>query len=95
MPKLKPTEREEINRIVRSCIVGGMERQGLSSSDMARKLSVSEGTIRNRMNNPSDFTVRELVCAAKALKFTPFQAASIILGREITVKEVFDGVLKF
>lgn len=75
-----------------------MEVTGLSADTFWKgetEISVSEGTIRNRMNNPSDFTVRELVCAAKALKFTPFQAASIILGREITVKEVFDGVLKF
>lgn len=95
MPKLKPTEQEEVNRIIRSCITGNMSRQGMDNAEFARRLGVSVSTIQNKMNRPETFTAKELYRASKILKFSPFQAASIVLGRELTVKEVFDGTLKF
>lgn len=95
MPRLKPSDQEAANRIIRSCITGNMDRQGISKTELARHLNIADCTMRNKLDKPDTFTARELYRASKVLKFTPFQAASIILGRELTVKEIFDGVLKF
>lgn len=95
MPKVKPSDQEIANRVIRSCITGNMERQGISKAELARYLNIADCTMRVKLDKPDTFTAKELYRASKVLKFTPFQAASIVLGRELSVKEVFDGILKF
>lgn len=93
MPRLKPSEQEEASRIIRANIAYGMERQHTDNKELAIRLGVDPKTIRNKINRPDTFTFRELRTVAKALKFTPIQAASILLGRELTAKELKDFIL--
>ena len=93
MPKIKPTEQEEANRIVRACISGNMERYMVSEDLMAAKLGVTKRTIQNRRNQPGSFELKDIQRLAKILKFTPIQAASMVLGRDLTNKEIKEFIL--
>lgn len=93
MPKLKPSELEEANRIIRACIAGNMERLAISDEELAKRLGVTRPTIYNKKNRPETFTAKELCRLSNILKFSPIQAASIVLGRDITAKELRDFIL--
>lgn len=93
MPKLKPSEQEERNRIVRACIAGNQERQGVDDSSLAKSLGVVPDTVRNKKKRPGTFTLSELQTVSRVLKFSPIQAASIVLGRDLTRTEIKDFIL--
>lgn len=93
MPKMKTSEQEEANRIIRACVAAGMERQAINDEGLAIRLGVSRETIRNKRNRPETFTARELRQLSRILKFTPVQAASVVLGRDLTAKEIKDFIL--
>ena len=87
MAKLKPGIQEERNRIVRSCIRGNQERYGISDDLLAKRIGVVTRTVQNRRDRPENFTLNQI------LKFTPVQAASMILGRDLTAREFRDFIL--
>lgn len=60
MPRLKPSDQEERNRIVRACIAGNQERQGIDDVGLAKYLGVVPNTVRNKKKRPETFTLREL-----------------------------------
>lgn len=93
MPKLKPSPQEERNRIVRSCIAANQERYAISDEFLAEHLAMSLATFKKRKSHPGAFTLDELQYLSKYLKFTPIQAASIVLGRDITSKEVKEFIM--
>lgn len=93
MPKLKPSEQEEKNRIVRACIAGNQERQGIDDARLAKYLGVVPETVRNKKKRPETFTLRELQAVSRVLKFSPVQAASIVLGRDLTASEIKNFIL--
>ena len=93
MPKLKPGIQEERNRIVRSCIRGNQERYGVSDDQLASRIGVVTRTVQNRRDRPENFTLKELQEANQILKLTPVQAASMILGRDLTAREFRDFIL--
>ena len=93
MPKLKPSEQEAANRVVKACISASMERQDLDNNDLAASLGLDVITVRRRRNKPEEFKLGELQKMAKKLKLTPFQAASMLLGRELTAKEIREFIL--
>lgn len=93
MPKVKPSDQEESNRVVRACISAGMERQAIDDEKLAVKVGVTKKTIQNKRHRPETLTLQELQKMAKVLKFTPFQAASVLLGRELTAKEIREFIL--
>lgn len=93
MPKLKSSDQEESNRVVRACISAGMERQAIDDEKLAVKVGVTKKTIQNKRHRPETLTLHELQKMAKVLKFTPFQAASVLLGRELTAKEIREFIL--
>ena len=90
MPKLKLSEQETANRIIRSCISCNMEREDMDNKKLALILGQDVVTIRRKRNNPENFTVRDM---QRLAKFTPIQAASVVLGRDLTTKEVRDFIL--
>jgi len=93
MPKLKPTEQEEANRIVRACIAGNMERYRIDEERMATQIGATKRTVQNKRKQPGDFELKDIQKLAKLLKFTPIQAASIVLGRDLTTKEIKEFIL--
>lgn len=93
MPKLKIEEQEQRNCIVRAVIKGNQELHCLSKEELARAAGFTPRTWGNKMESPDTFTLEELQRAGKKLKLTPIQAASIVLGRPITSKEVKEFIL--
>lgn len=94
MPKLKPSEKEERNRITRSVIKGNQERYGVGDAAMAKCLGLHILTLRDKVNSePERLRLDELQAMARLLKFTPVQAASLVLGRDLTAREIKDFIL--
>lgn len=93
MPKLKPSSTEEASRVVRACISSNMELYAVSESFLASKMGVTTRTVKNRHDRPENYTLEELWAIAKTLKLTPVQAASIVLGRTLTSREVKEFIM--
>ena len=93
MPKLKPNIQEERNRIVRACIAGNKERLAIDDAALAIKVGVTKKTIQNKYHRPETYSLDEMQKIATVLKFTPIQAASVLLGRELTTKEIKEFIL--
>lgn len=84
---------EEQNRIIRANIAGNQERYAISDEFLADHLNMSLTTFRKKKSRPVKFDLIDVHVLAKHLKFTPLQAASIALGRDITAKEVKNFIL--
>lgn len=54
---------------------------------------MSLATFRKKKARPVNFDLMDIHALSRYLKFTPVQAASIALGRDITAKEVKDFIL--
>lgn len=93
MPKLKPSPQEDRNRLIRAIIVGNQERYAISDESVAKYLNMSLTTFRKKKARPVNFDLMDIHALSRYLKFTPVQAASIALGRDITAKEVKDFIL--
>lgn len=93
MSKFKASDREERNRVVRSILVCNRERYGVDINTLATYMGVVPRTAYNRLESPDTLILREIQEANKILKFTPIQAASIVLGRNLTAKEIKDFIL--
>lgn len=93
MPKVQPSIFDERKRIVRSCIAANMERYAITDEQMAKCLAMTVQTFKKRKADPTSFTLFELQLMSKILKFTPIQAASIVLGRDLTAREFRDFIL--
>lgn len=93
MPKLRPNPTEEARRVVRSCISASMELHDVDDELLAAKIGVKSRTVKIRRENPENFTLGDLWSMNKTLKLTPIQAASIVLGRPLTSKEIKEFIL--
>ena len=93
MPKVQPYEFEERRRIVKACYDGNMARYNITIKQLAQKCRLTERTVNKHLAEPELLTLEELQAAAKLLHFTPIQAASIILGRDLTAKEIKDFIM--
>lgn len=93
MPKLKPNPTEEANRVARACISNNMELYAVDEEALAMQIGITRRTIVTRREKPETFTLQELRKMAKTLKWTPVQAASVVLGRPLTSKEVKDFIM--
>lgn len=93
MPRLKPSPEEDRNRIIRAIIVCNQERYALSDESVAKYLHMSLATFKKKKARPVNFDLMDIHALSRYLKFTPVQAASIALGRDITAKEVKDFIL--
>lgn len=93
MPKLKPNPTEEANRVARAAISSNMELYGISEDLLAKKLDMTKRSVQNRRDRPETCTLQDLRIMASVLKWTPLQAASIVLGRPLTSGEVREFIL--
>lgn len=69
MPKLKPTETQELNNVVRGCILKGEQIASLSEEQIATKLHITKRTYQNKKKKPDGFTFGEFRQLCKMLKF--------------------------
>lgn len=93
MPKVRANPTEEASRVVRACVSGNMALHNISEEQLAVKMGVTKRTVQNWRNDPKNIPVEKLWILAKTLKWTPIQAASVILGRPLTSKEVKEFIL--
>ena len=93
MPRVKPFDCVERKRIVKACICANQERYGYTDEQLAKLLCITERTFKKKKDDPDTFTLQEIHYLNKTLKFTPIQAATIVLERDITKKEVKDFIL--
>lgn len=93
MPKIKVNDREERNRVIRAILAGNRERYGVDIDTLATYMGVSSRTAYTRLELPETMLIKEVQGANKILRFTPIQAASIVLGRNLTAKEIKDFLL--
>ena len=93
MPKLTSSDKEKADNIVRACIKSNQELYSVTSSELTRRVGIVDRTLRNRMVQPEGWRLEELRRAAKALKWTPLQCASILMGRPMTAKEIKDFIM--
>lgn len=93
MPRLQPSQTEESRRTVRACMSSNMDLYNVSEDLLAAKMGVTKRTVQNRRDRPENYTLEELWAVAKTLKWTPVQAASVVLGRPLTSKEIKEFIL--
>lgn len=58
----------EVKRAIRA----GMGYTGHTQQELARKMGISEDTLRRKLRNPVGFTLRELIAADNAVRWTAF-----------------------
>lgn len=93
MPKLAPNDKEVAGRVFRACISANREMYDIGESVMAAKAGIAVRTFRGKCENPETFTMKEVWSLSKVLKLTPVQAASILLGRPLTSREIKEFIL--
>lgn len=78
MPKVKPPQMEEKNRIVRSIIAKHKELEGLKDKDIAKRLPGTIQTFQNKFKRPETFTLWELRLVCDILKI-PVEERGLML----------------
>ncbi len=93
MAKSAPNDKEIAGRVFRACISANREMYDICETVMAAKAGIEVRTFRGKCKNPETFTMKEVWSLSKVLKLTPVQAASILLGRPLTSKEIKEFIL--
>lgn len=88
MAVLKQSDAEQSRRIARAEIEACILRSGLSKEQVLVTCGFKETTFYGRKKCPDDWQLSELQRLAKKSGMTPLQAASIILGRQVTASEI-------
>jgi ribosome-binding protein aMBF1 (putative translation factor) len=78
MPRVKPSQFEERNRVARSVIAKYVELRAVSNNDLAKHLAVSVSTICKRRRSPETFTLWELRILCDYLKI-PLEERALFL----------------
>lgn len=68
MPRLHKSEQQKQGDLLVAKIKYGMELTGVDGKSLAIAAKISERTLRDRMNSPETFRVRELVAISKKIK---------------------------
>lgn len=77
MPRLKPTEEQEMNNIVRGYILKGEQTAMLSEEQIATKLHFTKRTYQNKKKRPETFTFGEFRKLCKLLKLNETELKEI------------------
>lgn len=70
MPKLKPTERELLDRSTRAVISSAKEINAVSDKEIARAIAKTVRTLQNKIKSPGTLTLDELRTIKKVLKLS-------------------------
>ena len=87
MAKLPPNEAQQRAKLVRAIICANQERYDVTDKQLAKLLNVRPETIGRKKNRPGGFDLNEIQIIAPVLHFSPMQAASLLLGREVKISE--------
>lgn len=87
MPKLPPSEAMQRAKLVRAIICANQERYDVTDKQLAKLLNVRPETVGRKKNRIGGFDLNEIQVIAPVLHFSPMQAASLALGREVRINE--------
>lgn len=87
MAKLPPSEAQQRAKLVRAIICANQERYDVTNKQLAKLLNVEEITISRKKNRIGGFNLNEIQIMNQVLHFSPMQAASLSLGREVKISE--------
>lgn len=87
MAKLPPSEAQQRAKLVRAIICANQERYDVTNKQLAKLLNVEEITISRKKNRIGGFDLNEIQIISQVLHFSPMQAASLALGREVKINE--------
>ena len=91
MPAIKPsTERQGLN-IAAGEINASIARSGLSRQQVMLTCGCGQTAYYERLEDPRLYTLLQLQRLAKKTKMDPLQAASIMLGRKVTLNDVMNS----
>lgn len=79
MPRIKRTDNQILDGIIREKIFGAMGREMLSMDDVATKLHMKPATLKAKCNSPRTFTLGELRELSVALKFNCMDTQEFIV----------------
>ena len=80
MPRLKPTRQEEQNKQSTAIILYGMALNDLDYKDLSKVLGVTDRQVRNKVNNPSSLTMRDIRTLIRVLKFNDEETIKLLGG---------------
>lgn len=80
MPRLKATRQEEQNNQSTAIIKYGMALQGVNYTDLGRVLGVTDRQVRNKVNDPSILTMRDIRTLIRVLKFNEEEIIKLLGG---------------
>lgn len=80
MPRLKATRQEEQNKQSTAIIKYGMALQGVNYTDLGRVLGVTDRQVRNKVNDPSILTMRDIRTLIRVLKFNEEEIIKLLGG---------------
>lgn len=87
MAKLPPNEAMQRAKLVRSIICANQERYDITDKQLAKLLNLQPETVGRKKNRIGGFDLNEIQILAPVLHFSPMQAASLVLGREVKISE--------
>lgn len=79
MPRVKRTDNQVLDGIIREKIFGAMGREQISIDDLATKLHMKPVTLKSKCNSPRTFTLGELRELSIALKFNCMDTQEFIV----------------
>lgn len=80
MPRLKPTRQEEQNKQSTAIILYGMALNDLDYKDLSKVLGVTDRQVRNKVNNPSSLTMRDIRTLIRVLRFNDEETIKLLGG---------------
>lgn len=78
MPKVRQTDNQIKDNVVRGYLAKGQAIQGLSDSEVAVKIHTTRQTYQNKKRRPSTFTLCELRSLKSCLKLTDEEIAQFL-----------------
>ena len=79
MPRVKRTDNQILDGIIREKIFGAMGREQITIDELATKLHMKPATLKLKCNSPRTFTLGELRELSVALKFNCMDTQEFIV----------------
>ncbi len=80
MPKLKPTESEQLDRSTRAVIASAQIEKDIRDEEIARALGKTKRTWSNKKDNPGTFTLTEIRTLIKTLRLDSQEILKLVGG---------------
>jgi len=90
MPAIKPSQEKQALIIAAGEINANISRSHLSRQQVMTICGFCQQTYYDRQDSPNNYRLVELQRLARKTNMNPMQAASIVLGRRVTLNEIMN-----